>query len=74
MKEDGEWRVNFSKGELMNRGAEKAKEMPKLKEDIGKALGGLGGSVDSALNELGGNLDSALQNIGEEIKNALDNQ
>lgn len=73
MKEDGEWKVNFSKNEVVGRGREKvAENLPDLKEDLGKAFGGVKGGLDSALNTLGEGMDSAMKQFQGALEKAME--
>ncbi|MEM7039709.1 MAG: hypothetical protein AAF570_22235 [Bacteroidota bacterium] len=73
MQENGDWKVIFTKNEVISRGEEKAKEsMPDLSNNLGEVLGNVKGGLDSAMKELGGGLDSALNQLGDGLKKALE--
>lgn len=64
VKEDGDWKVAFSKGEMMDEGMDDAfggEGDDTDGEDLD--FGSLGDSLDAALEEL----DNALEELGEEI-------
>lgn len=62
IKEDGDWKVAFSKGEMMDEGMDDAFE-GEGDDTPDMDFGDLGDSLDAAMEEL----DKALEDLGEEL-------
>ncbi len=70
VKEDGDWKVAFSKGEMMDEGMDDA--MGDGSDDIDMDFEDLGDSLGAALEELGEELKEMGEEIGEEMGDGHD--